>query len=239
MIGPPFPALNVILDDDVARAAGLTVPTLARACLAGGARFLQVRAKTLPSGPFLAMCDEVVALARPAGALVIVNDRADLARLSGADGVHVGQEDLSPADARAVVGADAIVGVSTHTAEQARRALDGPADYVAVGPVFGTRTKEIGYAAVGLDLLRRVTAIARDAARPGRAPTPIVAIGGVTIDRARAAVAAGASAVAVISDLLATRDPEARVREYVAALAAPRGVTDRPSGGRDRPGGEP
>jgi thiamine-phosphate pyrophosphorylase len=217
----PLPALNAILDDDIARAAGWSVPDLARACLTGGARFLQVRAKHLASGSFLALCDEVMALAVPCGATVIVNDRADIARLGRASGVHVGQEDLTPSAVRAVVGDTVIVGLSTHTSDQVRSALSEPIDYVAVGPIFATRTKDTGHAAVGLEFVRVAAALAREAAaRDHRPPRPIVAIGGMALEQARAVIRAGATSVAVISDLLSGGDPEARVRKYLEALDA-------------------
>ena len=146
--------------------------------------------------------------ARSCGARVIVNDRADVAVLSEADGVHVGQDDLSVEDVRAIVGPSAMVGLSTHTREQIDRALDSDVSYVAVGPVFGTATKQTGYEARGLDLVEY-------AAGRGK---PIVAIGGITLARAPSVVAAGASAVAVITDLLADEDIERRVRAFVAAL---------------------
>lgn len=194
------------MDVEVAGRAGWDPLDLARAFLDGGARFLQLRAKNLYSGPLLELSRDMVAAARPFGAAVIVNDRADVARMAGAAGVHVGQDDLSPADARAVVGADAIVGYSTHTLDQFERALAEPASYLAVGPVFGTSTKATGYDAVGVGL---VEAAAR------RAPTrAIVAIGGVTLDNAASAWAAGACSVAVIADLLAGGDPRARVASY-------------------------
>ena len=149
-----------------------------------------------------------------------MNDRADLARLAGAAGVHVGQEDLPPAAVRAIVGREAIVGLSTHTLDQVRTAMGEPVDYLAVGPVFGTATKETGYAAVHLDMVRDA---ARAAGEVGAhdAARPIVAIGGITLERARAVIEAGATTVAVISDLLATGDPEGRVRAYLEALAGP------------------
>jgi thiamine-phosphate pyrophosphorylase len=150
-----------------------------------------------------------VARAAPSGATVIVNDRADIARLSGAAGVHVGQDDLSPAQVRGLVGADAIVGLSTHTTEQLDRALREPIDYVAIGPVFGTGTKATGYEPIGIESVR--SAAARCAARS----VPLVAIGGITRDRAGQVLAAGAQSVAVISDLLAGGDPAARVREFL------------------------
>lgn len=144
-------------------------------------------------------------------AIVLVNDRADLARLSGAAGVHVGQDDLPPAAVRAVVGADAIVGYSTHDVQQIQAAAQEPVTYVAIGPVFGTRTKHTGYEAVGLDMVRTAHRLAQ-----GR---PVVAIGGITLDTAESVLRAGATSVAVISDLLTGGDPRARVRAYVQRLA--------------------
>lgn len=185
---------------------------LARAFLDGGARFLQIRAKQLPSSRLLELCDDVVRIAAPYEAAVIVNDRADLAYLSRAAGVHVGQDDLPPAAVRRLLGDTAIVGYSTHDVQQLETASREPVTYVAVGPVFGTRTKETGYAAVGLDLVRTAHALAR-----GR---PVVAIGGITLKTAPSVIAAGAACVAVISDLLAG-DPRARVAAYVAELARP------------------
>lgn len=202
--------LYAILDVDVARAHGWEPVTLARAMFAGGARLLQVRAKRLPSGPYLDLCQAVVAAGVPHEAMVIVNDRPDIARLAGAAGVHVGQDDLPVEAARRVAGAHALVGLSTHDPAQIDAGAATDADYLAVGPVFGTSTKETGYAAVGLGLVRH--AVAHGGGKP------VVAIGGVTLERAAQVLAQGAASVAVISDLLATGDPEARVREYVLLL---------------------
>jgi thiamine-phosphate pyrophosphorylase len=141
---------------------------------------------------------------------VIVNDRADLARMAGAAGVHVGQDDLDVESARTIVGPGAIVGVSTHDRRQIDAALDSSASYVAVGPVFDTRTKDTGYEARGLALIEY-------AAGRGK---PIVGIGGITLARASEVIAAGASAVAVISDLIAHGDVEARARAFAGALPA-------------------
>jgi thiamine-phosphate pyrophosphorylase len=151
-----------------------------------------------------------VARCRAEGARLVVNDYADIARMSGADGVHVGQDDLSVADARLVVGGAAIVGVSTHTEAQLAAAAATTASYIAVGPIYGTATKDTGYAARGLELVRR-------AASTGR---PVVAIGGITLDRAGEVIAAGAASVAVISDLLTGDDPAARTAAFVRRLAA-------------------
>ena len=204
---PPHP-LHAIVDTHVASSAGWKPLDLARAFLDGGARVLQLRAKELPSGAFLDLAEAIVALADEYEAGVIVNDRVDVARLSGADGVHVGQEDLPPAVAREQLGAAAIVGFSTHSVAQVEAALLEPLSYLAVGPVFGTSTKDTGYSAVGLELV---------SVAAGLATMPIVAIGGVTLANAASAIGAGASAVAVISDLL-VGDPVERVKAYLRIL---------------------
>jgi thiamine-phosphate pyrophosphorylase len=191
---------------------------LAVACLEGGATFLQLRAKHRPGGWLLDTAERLVAVARPLSALVVVNDRADIARLAGAGGVHVGQDDLAPGAARSLVGPGGIVGISTHSIAQIDRALEEPVDYVAVGPVFGTASKDTGYDAVGLTLVEAAAARARPRG------LQVVAIGGITIDRAADVIRAGATSVAIISDLLSTGDPRARVCQYLDKLAAARGV---------------
>lgn len=211
MFDRSFPPLHAIVDVTAAGRAGWDPAALASAFLAGGATVLQVRAKDMASAPLLDLCRRIVELARPHAAVVIVNDRVDVAKLAGAAGVHVGQDDLSPAEARAILGLNAIVGFSTHTLEQVERAVLEPISYVAVGPVFGTATKDIGYPAVGLDLV----ALAARAA----GACPVVSIGGITLDNAASVLAAGATSVAVIGDLLATADPQARVGHYVRQLA--------------------
>ena len=208
-----IPFLYAILDADAAAGGGWTLVDLAAAYVRGGARFLQVRAKSASGAWLLDTTSAIVALAHAEGAIVIVNDRADIARLAGADGVHVGQDDLAPAAVRSIVGTERLVGVSTHTIEQVEAAVLEPVDYVAIGPVFGTSTKSTGYEAVGLE---RVRAAARAARARG---LPIVAIGGITLDRAADVIEVGAASVAVISDLLTSSDPGVRVREYVRRLA--------------------
>lgn len=189
--------------------AGWSVLDLAAAYLRGGARFIQLRAKSMPGAELLATASFVVQLALRHQARVVINDRADIARLAGADGVHVGQEDLTPAAVRAIIGDSSIVGLSTHTIEQVDRAVREPVSYVAVGPVFGTATKATGYEPVGLE---RVREAARRATVRG---IPLVAIGGITLENAASVLDAGAVSVAIISDLLSTGDPEARVRAYI------------------------
>lgn len=197
---------------DVCARSGQAPLDVVRAFLSAGVRLMQLRAKTWESGAFLDLAAAAVADARPAGAVIVVNDRADIAVLSQAPGLHIGQDDLSPADARRIVGPDAWLGLSTHTVEQWTAALAAPISYVAVGPVFDTGTKATGFEAVGLHTVRLVAAAAATRARP------VVAIGGITLERAPAVIAAGAAAVAVISGLL-VGSPEARAREFIRALA--------------------
>jgi thiamine-phosphate pyrophosphorylase len=196
-----------IIDTQICGARGLDPCAIAAACFRGGARLLQLRVKSWSSAAWLALADSVVSEARRWRATVVVNDRADIARMAAAGGVHVGQDDLPP-DVAAVVLGDGIVGLSTHDRAQVDEALRSTADYLAVGPVYGTATKDTGYTARGLDLVRY-------AANRGK---PVVAIGGMTLDRAPGVIGAGAAAVAVISDLVDHGDPEARAREYLARL---------------------
>jgi thiamine-phosphate pyrophosphorylase len=208
----PIPVLNAIVDVDAAGRAGWQPVDLAKAFLNGGARFLQLRAKTMGGGALFDTASAIVELARLCGATLIVNDRADIAKLAGAAGVHVGQDDLAASAVRALVGTSAIVGLSTHTIEQIEHAVTEPVSYVAVGPVFGTTTKDTGYNRIGLEMVRAA------AARASARGLPLVAIGGITLQTARSVIDAGAASVAVIGDLLATGDPERRTREYLVAL---------------------
>lgn len=177
----------------------------AAAFFRAGVRMVQLRVKSDADADFLRLADALVSEARRHGARVVINDRADIARMAKADGVHVGQDDLPVEVARRVVGKAAIVGISTHDEAQLEAALASSADYVAVGPVYATTTKDTGYAPRGLALVRA-------AASRGR---PIVAIGGITLARAPEVLEAGAALLAVITDLLATGDPEARARDYL------------------------
>src|SRR5262249_13216015 len=140
--------LYVICDEDQCTHAGWDLVDFASACLEGGARFLQVRAKQASGRRLLELSQQVVEQARASAALVVVNDRADVARISGANGVHVGQDDLSPGAVRAILGREALVGLSTHTVEQIEASVRDPISYVAIGPVFPTTTKETGYSPV-------------------------------------------------------------------------------------------
>jgi thiamine-phosphate pyrophosphorylase len=208
-----LPRLYAILDVDILAPRRMDPLQVCHGWLEAGVRLLQLRAKSLPGGAFLDLADRIAAAARAAGATFIVNDRADLARLSGADGVHLGQDDLAPADVRRLLGADAIIGLSTHNEAQVRRALDAPVSYIAIGPVFATTSKVKPDPVVGLEGVARASNLAARASPP----RPVVAIGGITLERAPAVLAAGAASVAVISDLIGD-NAAARAREFVQGL---------------------
>jgi len=176
-----------------------------------GARLFQYRNKTAPARELLQATQALGVTARQEGGSFLVNDRPDIARLAWANGVHVGQDDLDVAAARAIVGLEAIVGISTHNMEQFKAAADTDADYIAVGPVFETRSKAKPDPVVGLALIREARRLTSK---------PIVAIGGITLDRAAEVIAAGADSVAVISDILAAKNPAARVKQYLEILPA-------------------
>ena len=174
--------------------------------LAGaGVQWVQLRGKDLSSGELFRECRRLVALARPLGLKVIVNDRADLAWVSGADGVHLGQEDLPAAEARRILGEQAIIGLSTHGLDQARQARENPVDYVAIGPVFPTRTKQNPDPVVSPQELQAVRE---------QVAKPLVAIGGITVDNARPLFESGVDSVAVIRDLLLADDIGQRAAAY-------------------------
>jgi len=205
-----WPPLYAVLDVETCGRFKRDPLDVAGAFLDAGVSLLQVRAKTMPGGAFLALASAVT-VRGASRARVIINDRADIAVLAGATGVHVGQDDLGVEDVRRLVGARALLGLSTHNVAQAEAALRLPISYLAIGPVFATNTKDTGYAAVGLGLVAHVARLA--AARD----VPVVAIGGITLERAADVLGAGASSVCVISDLL-RGDPAARAGAYIESL---------------------
>lgn len=203
------------MDASVATHAGWDVVDLAVRCLDSGVRLLQLRAKDASGRDVLRWTDAIAArVGTYPGTLLITNDRVDVALAAGVPNVHVGQDDLTPVDVRALVGPAGVVGLSTHTTSQVASACAMPIDYLAIGPVFDTRTKATGYEAVGLDLVRHAAAAAAQAS----APRPVVAIGGITADRAGEVIEAGAAAVAVIGGLVAEGDPSAAIRRYLTAV---------------------
>lgn len=207
-----LPRLYAVVDHEIAAQSGWQVCDLARAYLAGGARLLQLRAPGVASGQYLEWCDEIIGDAAIVDARLIVNDRADIAALAGAAGVHLGQSDLAPDTIRQIVPSPMLVGLSTHTPSQLDASTTLPLDYVAVGPVYRTSTKNTGFLPVGLDLVAYGSRL-----QPTR---PVVAIGGITLECAEAVLEAGAASVAVISDLLNGSDPVRRVADYVRVLGS-------------------
>ncbi len=187
-------------------AGGHEPVALARILLEAGARVMQLRLKQAPSRALLAAARTIAALCRERGAMLIVDDRADIAILSGADGVHLGQQDLPLAAARRISGRRMIIGISTHSVAQALEAERGGADYIGFGPLYpgGLRDNAVGK---GLAMLAEVRAAVR---------IPIVAIGGITRANMPAALAAGADACAIISDVVHARDVGAQVRAILA-----------------------
>jgi thiamine-phosphate pyrophosphorylase len=160
----------------------------------GGATFIQLREKEMPALEFYEQAKAAVAVAERNGVQLIINDRVDVAIAVGADGVHLGQDDLPPEAARKLLGPNAILGYSTHNIDQALEAVKLPIDYLAIGPIFPTKTKSDTAPVLGLEGLRAVRRVIGD--------FPLVAIGGITHLNARDAIEAGADSVAVISALL-------------------------------------
>jgi thiamine-phosphate diphosphorylase len=201
-----IPDLYVILDRAAAR--GRELDGVLEGAIAAGCRMVQLREKEWPSGRLLALAERLRGRCRAAGVTFIVNDRVDLAVAVEADGVHLGQDDLPPRVARPLLRPGMLLGVSTHSAEQARAAQAARADYVAVGSIFPTATKA-GFELVGPRLLRELRPEIR---------VPLIAIGGITAANVGAAIRAGADGVAVISAVCGAPDPEAASRRLLDAI---------------------
>lgn len=201
-----LPTIYPITDSTL---AGIPIPEQVDRLIAGGATFIQIRDKWGPSKAFYEDAVRSVQIAREANVRIIVNDRADIAMMAGADGVHLGQTDLSPPRVRRLMGQNAIIGFSTHDLDQVEAALSLPVDYIAFGPIYATRTKAQADPAVGLELLRAARRIARG--------IPLVAIGGLRSENISAVFDAGADSAAVISALMSDPDRiSARMRCLLA-----------------------
>ena len=203
-----FPSPFYAMADTLNR-PDLSFQRLTQQLCAGGVRLLQLRVKQQPTRDFISLATAVQRICRDSQCTLIINDRVDVALAVEADGVHLGQEDLPLTAARKIVGSEKIIGVSTHTAQQALTAEQEGADYIGFGPLFGTTTKVTGYTARGLEQLREVRQQVR---------IPIVAIGGITAGRAPSALQAGADAVALISDIVLALDIQDRVRTLLRQL---------------------
>lgn len=199
-----LPAIYPITDTEI---SGLSVPEQVERLVAGGATLIQIREKKASSRDFLRSVEASIEIARPQGVLIIVNDRVDIAMVSNADGVHLGQTDLSPVQARKLLGDRAIIGYSTHTIEQAKAAVDLPIDYAAFGPVFATSTKHEPDPVVGTAVLGQVKKILEQ--------VPLVAIGGINGANVSSVLDAGADSAAIVSGILSEAD---RIQENFSAL---------------------
>jgi thiamine-phosphate pyrophosphorylase len=209
------PSLYVILDRAAAR--GRDLEAILDAVIAGGCRLIQLREKEWPSGRLLPLAERLAARCRRAGVTFIVNDRVDLALAAGADGVHLGQDDLPPRAARPLLRPGMILGRSTHSLAEARQARDDRADYIAVGSMFATATKP-DFQLVGPELVRQI--------RPETA-LPVIGIGGITPETAGEVIRAGADGIAVISAVCGAADPAAATRRFLEAIRAARDLTAR------------
>jgi thiamine-phosphate pyrophosphorylase len=198
-----LPRLYAIIDPTLVTTSELT---LAEALAESGVELIQYRNKNVSTRDLFEISRRLSARLAPRGVRFIVNDRPDVALLAGAGGVHVGQEDLGVEQARAICAPPCWVGVSTHSLEQVAAADRTSADYIAFGPIFPTTTKQNPDAVVGTELLRRARRMTAK---------PLVAIGGITIERAAEVYAAGADSLAVIRDLICAADPGARARQYL------------------------
>jgi thiamine-phosphate pyrophosphorylase len=199
-----FPALYAILDPNLSETS---VIDLAKQLAAAGVELIQLRDKQSPSSHIFNAATEVASVLGSMNARFILNDRPDIAAMIRCGGVHLGQQDLPVEDARKICGPSQWVGVSTHNLEQLRQADQTSADYIAIGPIFPTSTKENPDPVVGLDFIRAARAITRK---------PLVAIGGITLERSEGVFRAGADSVAIIRDLTVAKNPAERAREFLA-----------------------
>jgi thiamine-phosphate pyrophosphorylase len=202
-----LPRFYPILDAGLLLRAGLTIESFARELREAGVRFLQYRDKDAAEEVLLERAVILRRIFPSSDSCLILNDRVPLVLSAGYDGVHVGQDDLSPAEARALLGPEVIVGVSTHGESQLVKAADSPVDYVAIGPVFATSSKQVPDPVVGLEGVRAARALT---------DKPLVAIGGITRANCAAVIEAGADSVAVISDLI--QSPGKSIEEFFGRL---------------------
>jgi thiamine-phosphate diphosphorylase len=199
-----LPSLYAILDPE--QTQGRSPDMVVHQLLEGGVKMIQLRAKAMSSRDFLELARIARELTTPFDCKLIVNDRVDIALASTADGVHLGQEDLPLQISRNLLG-DKIIGISTHTVDQAKEAEENGADYIGFGPMFGTNTKDTGYGARGLEMLAQLREVVA---------LPIVAIGGITEATVEDVWHAGADAAAMISDILKAEEITAKVRAILA-----------------------
>ncbi len=210
-------AVHLCVITDPQLAPGKDHVAIAEAALRGGADVIQLRDKGGSLRDLLPQARAIQALCRARRATFIVNDRVDLALASGADGAHVGQEDLPAEAARRLLGTGRILGVSTHDRAQAEAAMRAGADYIGFGPMFATGTKATGYTPRGLDGLREVRSAVR---------IPILAIGGISLENVAEVIEAGAAAVAIISAVVAAPDIAEAAAEFRGRILRAKGLRE-------------
>ena len=225
MIGG-WPRYDLYVISDPVLARGRSHVEVVRAALEGGADAVQIRDKSSTAYNLSLVSSEIQPLARKFGAAFFVNDRVDVALLTGADGVHVGQDDLPAREARRLLPRPRLIGVSAGTPEEARRAEREGADYVGVGPVFATATKPDAGEPLGLDRLAAIAAAVG---------IPVVAIGGITQDNVASVFAAGASGAAVVSAVVAADDITAAARAIKRTITEARRAMTTPGPAEQAP----
>jgi thiamine-phosphate pyrophosphorylase len=194
-------SLYLVTDRPLCR--GRSLLEVVEAAVRGGATVVQLREKHCPTGEFILLARQLKRLLQGSGVVLIINDRLDVALAAGADGVHLGQQDMAIADARRLAGPSLIIGVSAESLEDALRAEMEGADYIGISPVFATTTKKDAAEPLGLDGVRQIRAAVR---------LPLVGIGGINVDNVAFVIAAGADGAAVVSAIVAAESPEQAAR---------------------------
>lgn len=195
---------------------GRTNLEVLEALIAGGARIVQLREKELPDGEFYKLAKLFKTRTAKAGMTLIINDRLDICQAVGADGLHLGQEDIPVQEARCLLGQEIIIGVSTHNEEEALKAAQEGADYINIGPIFQTSTKQHSGPPVGLDLFRKISR---------QVNIPITVMGGINLDNLGQVLQAGATRVAAVSAITSAEDIVATVREFRRRIHAAKALT--------------
>ena len=186
---------------------------IVKAALAGGVRFVQYRDKHLPDADFEREARAVLDLCRKHGAMLLLNDRVAIARAIGADGVHLGQDDMDPAEARRILGTEAVIGLSTHDRAEVEAAQGKPVDYINIGPMFATATKDHArYGTLGLAKVLELSRLSR---------LPFTTMGGIKKSHLRELFRSGIQTVAMVTEISLAPDPAARVRELLVEMGRP------------------
>ncbi len=188
--------------------AAKSVIETTRLVIDGGADAIQLREKTISDSEFITLAEEVRDITTKNGTLLIINDRVHIAREINADGVHLGQQDMSASEARDIVGNEKIIGVSTHSVIQAKQAQKDGADYIAIGPIYPTRTKDYE-PSVGIEIIREISEAVN---------IPFIAIGAITLDNLDKVLKAGASRIAVCSAIIGSKDIYSSTRQFKEEL---------------------